>query len=494
MKRIFPFFKKNYFWVFFLIFVILRLPSLFEPFTYGDEGIYLALGQALRGGRVFYKEIHDNKPPLLYLLAALAGSFKVYRAFYFFWSLIGFGIFYRLAKALFQKNDRAVMAALLVLAVLGAVPKFEGTIANAENFLIYTSSAAFWLLVTKKNWKWAWWWAGVLFSISTLFKVPGAFDFAAAVIVFFLLADKSLKEIIFSFKESRFWLLLAGFAGPIVLTFVYYWSKGALGSYLTAAFGQNIPYLSSWTPEKTQAFSLPLPLIFRGLGVAGVMGILFYWRRRKGITLAVKLSWVWFLMTMLAAVLSSRPYPHYLFQAVPALALAAGLIFSAPRFLKLSLFIFLGGLWWVWRSFEYYRYPTRAYYQNFYSYVLGGKSREEYISFWGGQVEDLYEAAAWLKAHTETEEEIFIWGDHPELYPLAERLPVGRFAAAYHVKDFDKGYKETLTALKKSPPRFFVVFKNERESLNVLFPFLEENYGLMETFGETRIYLRHSSF
>ena len=34
----------------FLVVVVLRIPSLFEPYSYGDEGIYLVLGQGLRKG------------------------------------------------------------------------------------------------------------------------------------------------------------------------------------------------------------------------------------------------------------------------------------------------------------------------------------------------------------------------------------------------------------------------------------------------------------
>ena len=79
------FLSKNKFWVFlFLIFLFLRLPSLFEPYWYGDEGIYLTLGQGVRKGLVLYQQIHDNKPPTLYYLAALGQTvfgFRLCRTF-----------------------------------------------------------------------------------------------------------------------------------------------------------------------------------------------------------------------------------------------------------------------------------------------------------------------------------------------------------------------------------------------------------------------------
>ena len=36
--------------------VFLRIPSLFEPYWYGDEGIYLTIGQAMRHGWNYIKE------------------------------------------------------------------------------------------------------------------------------------------------------------------------------------------------------------------------------------------------------------------------------------------------------------------------------------------------------------------------------------------------------------------------------------------------------
>ena len=68
--------NKNFWFVVFtsLIFFILRFPSLFEPIWYGDEGIYQVIGTALRQGKLLYKDIFDNKPPLLYWLYAIFNS------------------------------------------------------------------------------------------------------------------------------------------------------------------------------------------------------------------------------------------------------------------------------------------------------------------------------------------------------------------------------------------------------------------------------------
>ena len=44
-------------------FFLLRFPSLFEPNWYGDEGIYQAIGIAMREGRMLYSEIWGRDFP-----------------------------------------------------------------------------------------------------------------------------------------------------------------------------------------------------------------------------------------------------------------------------------------------------------------------------------------------------------------------------------------------------------------------------------------------
>jgi hypothetical protein len=57
-----------------IIFFLLRLPSLIEPYWYGDEGIYQVISMALDKGKLLYSQIWDNKPPLLYVTYALFGG------------------------------------------------------------------------------------------------------------------------------------------------------------------------------------------------------------------------------------------------------------------------------------------------------------------------------------------------------------------------------------------------------------------------------------
>ncbi len=45
------------------------------------------------------------------------------------------------------------------------------------------------------------------------------------------------------------------------------------------------------------------------------------------------------------------------------------------------------------------------------------------------------------------------------LYALSQKIPVGRFTAAFHIDDF-KARPETITAILKHEPKFIVMMNN----------------------------------
>src|SRR3989344_6083860 len=130
--------------------LILRIPSFFEPYYYGDEMIYMTLGQGVRQGMTLYKDLHDNKPPLLYLTAAISENLFWFKAILAFWSLLTVALFYKLSVVLFEKNLKAHKVATLLFAILTTIPLLEGNIANAELFMLGPTILAFLFLLGKE--------------------------------------------------------------------------------------------------------------------------------------------------------------------------------------------------------------------------------------------------------------------------------------------------------------------------------------------------------
>ncbi len=485
------FFYSHWWLILFFFILLLRLPLLFEPFTYADEGIYLTLGQALRKGLVLYRDIHDNKPPLLYLLAALTGSFSLYRLLYFLWGLATIFVFHQLATILFSKNQKAIVTSTSLFAILTSLPMFEGNIANAENFMLLPILAGFYLIFkflgrpkSKVKFSWPWLVAGLLFSMAVLFKIPALFDFLAALMICLLLIKaKTIKSIIL-----HLFSLMIGFLIPLFSTSVFFGLKQALGEYLKAAFSQNLPYLSSWGDSAAKISGFSLEFIFRILFLALLLIILLIFRQK--LNLAVKIVIIWFFTSAFAALLSTRPYPHYLLQILPSFSLSFGLLFLKKKGLvKIVPFVLLLFFIFIFKFFNFWYYPNWAYFKNFYRYALKIETKQDYLDYFGSQTENLYQTADFIRTHTLPEEKIFVWGNQPSIYALAERLPVGRYTTAYHIIDF-KAQKETLNALRFQPPHWLIVSQDEKQIFPQLETFINDDYSLFQQYGQIEIFYR----
>ena len=462
--------------ILFVILFFLRLPSLFEPYWYGDEGIYLTLGLALRKGLVFYKDIHDNKPPLLYIIAAIAGTQFWFRFILLIWNGFNVYLIYKFAKKIFIKEIFAFFTGLIFVILLVLL---EGNIANGEIFMIMPVTLAMLIILKSKilNLK-SCFIAGILFSLGFLFKVPAVMSAIAVGIYLLFFNFKNLKNII---------SLIIGFLLLPVSTYIYYSFHGAGKNFLAAAFSQNTAYVSSWGGSwGGSLFSLHSGLMQRGLILAIFLLILFIFRKK--IKPVLSLLIIWFFCDLFGALLSARPYPHYLIQIIPSLSLLlVYAVFSKKLLEKVAVVWVILTFVFSFIVFKFWRYPIFSYYRNFWDFSLGKKSQNAYYGFFGKQVPATYKISAWIKALTRPDERIYIWGDEPFIYALSERLPPGRFTVSYHVVDF-KAWNEEINAINQNNPRIIVVFPGRKfEALSAL---INKDYVTITTVENAKLYMR----
>lgn len=465
-------------WLFVLLLIVLllRIPSFFEPYSYGDEMIYLTLGEAIKQGIPLYSGIHDNKPPLLYLAAAIAGSLFWFKAILAIWHIITVFLFWKLTKTLFPNKDKLGKIATVIFALLTTIPLLEGNIVNAELFLIGPIIGAFiliWPPEKKQNPK-SIFYAGLLFSVATLFKVPAAFDMGAAVFLWIIankISFKSTKQIVINTLY-----LIAGFLLPILITLIWYGTQGAISAYLSAAFGQNFGYLSTWRPGDVQKPFLVrnLPLIFRGLIVAAGLTLLCSKRTKLGKQFVFTSSWL--LFTLFAVTLSERPYPHYLIQSVAPISILLAMLFSEKTKEQVLVIIPLTLAFFVPIYFNFWYYPTAPYYLRFIKFATSQISKDEYFSSFGGQVLTNYKIGNYIASTTKLGEKVFVWGDSPPVYALSRRFPPGKYVANYHIADFSTN-RDTIKILSSNFPKIIVILPNSSPP-SELTAFLRENYIL----------------
>jgi len=320
-KKIHAFLEKlnipNWLAILLFICLLLRIPSFFEPYYYGDEMIYLTLGQGIRQGVPLYSGLHDNKPPVLYLIAALAGSLVWFKVFLAVASLISIVLFAKIVKKKLP---------VILFALFTTLPILEGNTANAENFMMAFSLGAIYILLSKKLNIKNLIVSGSLFGISFLTKVPALFDLPV-IIIFWLITTSFNKINIVKVIKNSFYIIL-GFLVPIILSLAWYALSGHLGDYIKAAFMQNVGYVSSWRPEDVQKSFLVknAPLLIRFLVAS--LGIVITFIFRKKLSKTFILASVWLILTLFAVTISERPYPHYLLQSIGPIAIFLSILFT----------------------------------------------------------------------------------------------------------------------------------------------------------------------
>jgi hypothetical protein len=447
--------------------LIFRLPSFFEPYSYGDEMIYMTLGNGIRQGLTLYKDIHDNKPPLLYLTAAVAGTLFWFKAVLAFWMIATIFLFWKLMLRLFPKKVDLQKLAVVIFSVLTTLPLLEGNIANAELFLIGPIIFAFLILLDSPT-DTEVFFSGVLFSVAVLFKVPAVFDIGAIFLYWIIISKLGQKEVMRIAKKTI--ILLAGLIIPILLTFLWYYFKGAFSDYVRAAFLQNLGYLSSWRPADAEKSFLIRngPVLFRGVIV--VLGAVVLRIKRKNLSKPFIFSCLWLLTSLFAATLSERPYPHYIIQAVPAISVLLTILLGYRSMEQTLAIVPLFIAVFVPVYFKYYHYNTFSYYMRFIRFATGKIDQKTYFSEFDSNVNRNYEISSFIVRSSKNDSKIFVWGDSAPVYALTRRFPPLKYVANYHINDFSSK-REVIGRLIASKPEYIVILpgsENFTELSNLL--------------------------
>ncbi len=474
-----------------VFFFILRIPSLIEPYWYGDEGIYEVIGVALRNGRLLYTDIWDNKPPLLYLLyAVFSGDQFLVRLASLFFGIASVIIFFFLARKVFTSNTLPYILTSLY-ALLFGLPFIEGNIANSENFMQMFILLACFCTITLYEKKEqllqrkdaVLFFSGILLGIAFLFKIVALFDFAA-LFVFLLIISAPAK--VQTKKQLLHWIqtslphvffITLGFIIPFALTAMIFLINGGFLDFLRASFVQNVGYVGY-----KNAFIIPQGfLILKLLFLCSVVVYLFY--KRHQLSPFMLFVFLWTAFSLFNAFFSQRPYTHYVLVALPSVLLFCGFLtmqYKKHTVLVVGTFVIL---YILAKQFHYYSLKkTMLYYPNFLSFVTHQKTVTQYRSFFDSDTPRDYEIAGFLKNRLPDNATVFIWGNSAQIYPLSHTLPPGRYTVAYHIGS-KEAIRETQSAITKKKPTYIVILPDSTS-----LPFLLYGYSHTMTIKGTQIY------
>ncbi len=463
-------------------FFLLRLPSLIEPYWYGDEGIYHVIGSALQDGRILYKDIWDNKPPLLYVMYALFGpdQFSVRLASLIFGIGAVIALFY-LAKKLFRDSRKQFHISALVTCIFAfffSLPLLEGNIANAENFMLFPIIVAAYLIISQSYFL-----AGIILGVALLFKIVAVFDFGAF-FVFTLLAfipiAGTTRHAVFLYRKliAPLSLLLLGFILPLGIAVVYFLSHNALDAFFEATLFQNVGYVGYANKLFITQGLLILKVAFLFTAVVLIAV------KRRALSHTAVFVLLWFVFSLFNVFFSQRPYTHYTLVLLPSLSLAAGATFFAYKGRKVIVVVLAVAVFLTVSHFKLYRFQTTiAYYQNFLAFTTNKKTVQDYLAFFDSDTPRDYQVADYIRTHTKREDIVFVWGNSAQIYTLSHKLPPGKYTVAYHVAS-TKARNETEHMMQRVKPRYVVVLPDTS------LPFYLTDYSQKLTIRDTQIYER----
>ncbi len=456
-----------------ILFLLLRLPSFFEPHWYGDENVYLTVGFGIRQGLKLYSQIFDHKPPTIYFLASIFNQLAGLKILAFLATGASVILVGRISK-IFLKHPLAEAATLLFLIFIN-IPLLEGNIFNAEILVLPLVLLAYYkVLGGKKNW----WLAGLLGGIAITIKFQAIFDLGFLVVVGGLEWAEGRKKVM----ANNLFLMFLGLATPAIVWAGYFWPTGDLHWLVGASIAGNIGYVAAGGGVSG--------LLYRTAGLTAGLTLVLIGYFKKIIDKRRALALMWFGLTAFGAFFSGRPYPHYLLLCLPSFFIIMLGWFQNKDRSNLAKFLEITILMAVLINvlvIGFRGYKVVVYYANFYKRVLNIEPESKYLDYFDAEVRRTYEISKYVAENTKPEDKIWVLGDQPAIYYLAKRKPTGRYVMAYHLDQFGD-QAEFLDTFKANLPRLAVIYPGQIEKVPAILTIIERYYQIKKAFGEVLVY------
>jgi len=307
---------------------LLLLSPLFNAPFDRDQGLYGVIARGWLHGSIPYRDLWDNKGPVLFLwyvaafswlgenivgprlLAALAAGAAVP----FVWA----------SGAALLGRRAGILGALLFATAFANV--FLQANANAEIFMLLPLAAGFWAFTRGAQGSHLWWYtlAGALTVLAVMTKQSAVWTFPGYLAWLAVVAVRHPQERRRHLTAGAMLALGAALGlAPFAAYFAYY---GALYDFWYAVFWFNYTFVGQFP------FVLKLlpPLLWHPLPLVGgaalwflaALGAFHLWQRRDRTAALILL---FLLVSELAAQTMGKNSPHYNIQLLPAAALAGAL-------------------------------------------------------------------------------------------------------------------------------------------------------------------------
>src|SRR5580700_8089937 len=258
---------RLFFPILFTVVLAARLCHL--DILWAEETLPLAAASQMERGKVLYRDLWFDKPPLLawtYLAWDARDGFPLRWAGALY-VLLACAIAWRFARDLWGLAEACWAAGLLAFYLVFDIPSAVTPLA-ADLLMLAPHLAAVWLA-----WRGRAFWSGVLAGIAFLINAKGLFVLAACAV----------------WNIRALPLLLAGFAIPNAIAAGCLWSQGALGAYYEQVWKWGRVYAGVTFVENPVRNGLLRTAHWLGFHAAPVIAALYFWWRGRG----VEQRWRW---------------------------------------------------------------------------------------------------------------------------------------------------------------------------------------------------------
>lgn len=436
--------------------ILLYLPTLGAPFE-RDEGTYATIAQGLLHENVPYRDLFDNKPPLIYgwyafsfllfgenivaprIIAALLLSAT---------TLAVFGQ----ARMLFTRSAAYVAAGAFAFST--GLP-FVALHANTEAYMLLplvTSLVCFTIGMRRDRLIW-FALAGALGGVAVMTKQVAVWNLAALSV---MALSWHLRSAVGAWRRvTPLLCLLAGAIAAVALIAGPFIAVGALGNLLYANLSYNWLYMRFLTLGERFG-DLAAGLVFVSaiaapLMLSSALGLLTIVRAQK--RSVDYLLVLWALASAIGVATGGRFYPHYFLHLVPAMAMLTAMV-AYKRFWR-------GTSRGIWRLAVALGVPLVAL-----SLVVSGAvylqpyDAEERVAPTVFQQKEWEKASralgAYIAERSDPDDTIFNLGREPQIYFYADRRPAVQYFYDWAYQYDPATVSPTIEALRRERPVYIV--------------------------------------
>lgn len=420
-------------WVLFAALFVVRSAGFAFGILNIDESDYMVFGGAALQGELPYRDLGEVKPPLGYFTwipAALFGGLHILpmRILGLFWVFAN-ALVLRAAVRRWTRDETAASCAawLSLLAALCELPSFGN---EAMMNLPASLALLFFVRARTGGGRSDDLVAGLFVGVASLYKLQAAIEGAAlggAALASALRVDVALSR---KLREAtlRGLLLVSGFLFPWAIALGAWAALGALSPFVDWVFVRSFAYAGQGAAgSRTARFAVSTLTCASATLVPWWLALR---ASRRSVTEhgqdAVRLAGVAFLwLTWLPVSAGGRFYEHYYLQFVPALALVGAPI-AAERLSQFHSLSRLRKTAWALGC----ALPLLGL--TGYSWARG------LASGYPAQEPRAVAIGAFLRAHSQPGDRLFVWGHYTPLYVLAQLLPGTRYPnTSVHMGNFD---------------------------------------------------------